>query len=268
MKLSCQSAFPYAGLIIALFIVGLAVAPTVIAAPGGPEAAFANYVTALDGSVIYSEGYYKLANDLSGSTLVDLENDAAGYLSIIFIFDVPMHGTPNQTGELTAAGMTVVDVQKSSDLSSILNHGVVIERVSRLGVDLTEFLVDIKVPSSLFADLPIKLTFRLNADAVYTAGGVGNAVSEHTLDIVASFESEIPVVVDTTAPEAAFANYATALDGSVIYSEGYYKLANDLSGSTLVDLKTTLPVTFQLYLFLMCPCMALQIKLENSQQLA
>ena len=90
------------------------------------------YLAAWDGSPTYSGGKFLLGNDLRVSTLVDLENDANGYLPIIFDFGVPIYGNPDGTGFPVISDITLVEVQKSSDSSSIPDHGVVIERVSPL----------------------------------------------------------------------------------------------------------------------------------------
>ena len=164
MKLFIQLIYFLTKFILVFFITCFAFVLTAVADPGGPEGGFIYYLAAWNGSPTYSDGYYKLGNDLRVSTLVDLKNDDNGYLPIILIFDVPVYGKPDGTGDPTTTAIKVVDVQRNSDSSLIPNHDVTIERVSRLEeggtLSLRKLLVDIKVPRSLFDDLPI--TVRLN----------------------------------------------------------------------------------------------------------
>ena len=98
MKISMQIIYFFASLALVLFVPCFAFVPTTVADPGGPEGGFTYYLAAWDGSSTYSDGKFFLTNDLRGSTLVDLENDANGYLPIIFDFGVPIYGNPDGTG--------------------------------------------------------------------------------------------------------------------------------------------------------------------------
>ena len=202
MKLFIQLIYFLTKFILVFFITCFAFVPTTVADPGGPEGGFTYYLAAWDGSSTYSDGEFLLTNDLRGSTLVDLENDANGYLPIIFDFGVPIYGNPDGTGFPVISDITLVDVQKSSDSSSIPYHGVVIERVSPLPDEPEKFLVDIKVPRSLFDDLPITVKLSVSENAVYSAEGVGNiAYGPIELNIVENFPSETPTFTRPTSDE-------------------------------------------------------------------
>ena len=239
MKISMQIIYFFASLALVLFVPCFAFVPTTVADPGGPEASgFNYYLAAWDGSSTYSDGKFFLTNDLRGSTLVDLENDANGYLPIIFDFGVPIYGNPDGTGFPVISDITLVDVQKSSDSSSIPDHGVVIERVSPLP-EPEKLLVDIRVPNSLFDDLPITVILEVPENTIYNEDGVGNvAYGPIELNIFGRFSFSVKDV----------SYYLAAWDGSPTYSGGKFLLGNDLRVSTLVDLENDangyLPIIF------------------------
>ena len=238
MKISMQIIYFFASLVLVLFVPCFAFVPTTVADPGGPEGGFTYYLAAWDGSSTYSDGKFFLTNDLRGSTLVDLENDANGYLPIIFDFGVPIYGNPDGTGFPVISDITLVDVQKSSDSSSIPGHGVVIERVSPLH-EPEKFLVDIRVPNSLFDDLPITVILEVPENTIYNEDGVGNvAYGPIELNIFGRFSFSVKDV----------SYYSAAWDGSPTYSDGKFLLGNDLRVSTLVDLENDangyLPIIF------------------------
>ena len=241
MKISMQIIYFFASLALVLFVPCFAFVPTTVADPGGPEASgFNYYLAAWDGSSTYSDGEFLLTNDLRGSTLVDLENDANGYLPIIFDFGVPIYGNPDGTGFPVISDITLVDVQKSSDSSSIPDHGVVIERVSPLPAEPENFLVDIRVPRSLFDDLPITVILEVPENTIYNEDGVGNvAYGPIELNIFGRFSFGVKNV----------SYYLEAWDGSSTYANGKFLLTNDLRGSTLVDLENDangyLPIIFK-----------------------
>ena len=241
MKISMQIIYFFASLALVLFVPCFAFVPTTVADPGGPEASgFNYYLEAWDGSSTYSDGEFLLTNDLRGSTLVDLENDANGYLPIIFDFGVPIYGNPDGTGFPVISDITLVDVQKSSDSSSIPDHGVVIERVSPLPAEPENFLVDIRVPRSLFDDLPITVILEVPENTIYNEDGVGNvAYGPIELNIFGRFSFGVKNV----------SYYLEAWDGSSTYANGKFLLTNDLRGSTLVDLENDangyLPIIFK-----------------------
>jgi hypothetical protein len=227
MKISMQIIYLFASLVLVLFVPCFAFVPTTVADPGGPEGGFTYYLAAWDGSSTYSDGKFFLTNDLRGSTLVDLENDANGYLPIIFDFGVPIYGNPDGTGFPVISDITLVDVQKSSDSSSIPDHGVVIERVSPLH-EPEKFLVDIRVPNSLFDDLPITVILEVPENTIYNEDGVGNvAYGPIELNIFGRFSFGVKNVLF----------YFEAWDGSSTHANGKFLLTNDLRGSTLVDLE-------------------------------
>ena len=238
MKISMQIIYLFASLVLVLFVPCFAFVPTTVADPGGPEGGFTYYLAAWDGSSTYSDGKFFLTNDLRGSTLVDLENDANGYLPIIFDFGVPIYGNPDGTGFPVISDITLVEVQKSSDSSSIPDHGVVIERVSPLH-EPEKFLVDIRVPNSLFDDLPITVILEVPENTIYNEDGVGNvAYGPIELNIFGRFSFSVKDV----------SYYLAAWDGSPTYSGGKFLLGNDLRVSTLVDLENDangyLPIIF------------------------
>ena len=206
MKLFIQLIYFLTKFILVFFITCFAFVLTAVADPGGPEGGFIYYLAAWNGSPTYSDGYYKLGNDLRVSTLVDLKNDDNGYLPIILIFDVPVYGKPDGTGDPTTTAITVVDVQMINDPSPITDHDIVIERVSRIVENgspvLNKLLVDIKVPRSLFDDLPITVKLSVSENAVYSAEGVGNiAYGPIELNIVENFPSETPTFTRPTSDE-------------------------------------------------------------------
>ena len=261
MKISMQIIYFFASLALVLFVPCFAFVPTTVADPGGPEASgFNYYLAAWDGSSTYSDGEFLLTNDLRGSTLVDLENDANGYLPIIFDFGVPIYGNPDGTGFPVISDITLVDVQKSSDSSSIPDHGVVIERVSPLPAEPENFLVDIRVPRSLFDDLPITVILEVPENTIYNEDGVGNVAygpielnifgrfsfgvknvsyyDERKVKLIyflpkdRSFNSQIPIAIDTQIKEAqSFFAENMALHG---FGQKTFKIETDDNGTAVV----------------------------------
>ena len=255
MKTSMQIIYFFASLVLVLFVPCFAFVPTTVADPGGPEGGFAYYLEAFDGSPTYVDGKFFLTNDLRGSTSVDLENDANGYLSIIFKFGVPIYGNPNGTGFPVISDITLVDVQKSSDSSSIPDHGVVIERVSPFPGEPGSFVVDIRVPNSLFDDLPITVILEVPENTIYNEDGVGNVAygpielniferfsfsvkDERKVKLIyflpkdRSFNSQIPIAIDTQIKEAqSFFAENMALHG---FGQKTFKIETDDNGTAVV----------------------------------
>ena len=223
-----QIIYFFASLVLVLFVPCFAFVPTTVADPGGPEGGFGYYTEAWDGSPTYVDGKFFLTNDLRGSTLVDIENDANGYLPIIFRFGVPIYSNPNGTGSPVISDITLVDVQKSSDSSSIPDHGVLIVKVSRFPGEPGTFVVYIRVPYGLFDDLPITVILEVPENTIYNEYGVGNvAYGPIEFNTFGSFSFGVENV----------AYYLEAWDGSSTYANGKFLLTNDLRQSTLVDLE-------------------------------
>ncbi len=187
------------------------------------------YETALDDTVIEEAGFVKLTNKLSRG-LANLESDAFGYIS----YEINFGPTISPVDKFGTSELIIVSVKSSVDDSVIEEHGIVVDKITHNVRRLGYFIVDLKVPHSVFDELPWKIELRIKKHAVRTTANQGNAASSHTIRVVASFASE---VLEESRPEAEWTYYDLTLDGSVAGSQGLVKLT-DAWGNRLVDLET------------------------------